>query len=542
MSINVAESSHAPSLSTRRRWLTLVALMLPVLLVSIDNTVLSFAVPALSRDLQPTATQLLWIVDIYPLVLAGLLVTMGTLGDRLGRRRLLLIGATGFGVVSVWAAFSADASHLIAARAAMGIFGATLMPATLALLRNVFTDDGERRFAIAVWAAGFSGGAALGPIVGGWLLEHFWWGSVFLLNVPVLVIFLIAAPQLVPESRGSRAGRFDLVSVALSILAMVPLVYAVKTVAHDGLVPMALVLLAVAATAGWLFVRRQLHRPDPLLDVRLFQRPVFAASVAANLVAALGMAGLLFLLAQYLQLVLGLSPMVAGLWLLPGLVGTVALGLLAAAVADRAPLHVLVPIGIGVSALGYAVGTTLTGHSGIGVAVAVFVLVGAGSGFTETLTNDAILAAVPPARAGAASSISETAYELGSAFGVAILGSVASAIYRDRVALPETIAAGDRATASETLGGAVEVAGAQGDPGVGAALLDSAREAFASGLAVTAAAGVALLAVTAVWVGLALRRGARRDDAERAQPLRPLDPAGTTDPEDATRVLTSGAR
>ncbi|TDE98937.1 MFS transporter [Occultella glacieicola] len=522
-----------PVISPKRRWLALAALMLPVLLVSIDNTVLSFAVPALSRDLQPSATQLLWIVDIYPLVLAGLLVTMGTLGDRLGRRRLLLIGATGFGLVSIWAAFSADATHLIAARAAMGVFGATLMPATLALLRNVFTDDGERRFAIAVWAAGFSGGAALGPIVGGWLLEHFWWGSVFLLNVPVLVIFLIAAPLLVPESRGSRVGRFDLVSVALSILTMVPLVYAVKTVAHDGLVPLALVPAVVAVTAGGLFVRRQLRRADPLLDVRLFQRPVFAASVVANLVAALAMAGLLFLLAQYLQLVLGLSPMVAGLWLLPGLVATVGMGLLAAAVAERAPLHVLVPLGIAVSGAGYLLGTTLTGHTGIGILVAIFVLVGAGAGFTETLTNDAILAAVPPQRAGAASSISETAYELGSAFGVAILGSLASAMYRARVEVPAALAGADRTAATETLGGAVEVAGAQSDPSVGAALLSSAREAFASGMATTAVAGVVLSALTAVGVGLVLRRAAGTAGT-----------AGTARPSDATAAESEpvGAR
>ncbi|WP_308116674.1 MFS transporter [Occultella gossypii] len=526
MSTPLAASSHAVSPSTRRRWLALVALMLPVLLVSIDNTVLSFAVPALSRDLQPTATQLLWIVDIYPLVLAGLLVTMGTLGDRLGRRRLLLIGATGFGVVSVWAAFSADASHLIAARAAMGVFGATLMPATLALLRNVFTDDGERRFAIAVWAAGFSGGAALGPIVGGWLLEHFWWGSVFLLNVPVLVVFLIAAPFLVPESRGDRTGRFDVLSVTLSILATVPVVYGVKTFAHDGFVVGAVAPLLVAVIAGTWFVRRQLRRPEPLLDVRLFQRPVFAASVVANLVAALAIAGLLFLLAQYLQLVLGLSPMVAGLWLLPGLVATVTCGLIAAAVAERAPLHVLVPLGIAVSGGGYLLGTTLTGDSGIGVLVAIFVLVGAGAGFTETLTNDAILAAVPPARAGAASSISETAYELGSAFGVAILGSLASATYRAQVEIPAVLPAAERAAAGETLGGAVEVAAGAADPAVGGALLESAKTAFAEGMAATAVAGVVAMALTAVGVGLALRRadgdhgagGPRSADAAGRQP------------------------
>ena len=274
--------STTPSAGPRagvREWIALAVLMLPVLLVAVDATVLSFALPSISQSLTPTGTQLLWMVDIYPLVLAGLLVSMGSLADRIGRRRLLLIGAVGFAAVSALAAYAPSAQWLIAARAALGFFGAMLMPATLSLLRNLFVDRQQRRLAIAIWAAGFSGGAALGPIVGGFLLEHYWWGSAFLMAVPVLVLLLILAPIFVPESKDPNPGRLDLVSIALSLLTMAPLVYAIKAVAHDGISTLAIGLVAVGLLAGSAFVRRQLTRPNPMLDVRFFRRSAFTGAV-----------------------------------------------------------------------------------------------------------------------------------------------------------------------------------------------------------------------------------------------------------------------
>ncbi|KQT96172.1 MFS transporter [Sanguibacter sp. Leaf3] len=492
----------------RRAWFGLAALMLPVLLVSIDNTVLSFAIPQLSQALSPSASQLLWIVDIYPLILAGLLVTMGTLGDRVGRRRLLLVGATGFGLVSVYAAFAGDATHLIAARALLGLFGATLMPSTLALLRNLFLDDNQRRLAIAIWASAFSAGSALGPIVGGWLLEHFWWGSIFLINVPVLVVLLVVAPFVLPESRNPGSARLDPLSVVLSVVSMLPFVFGIKKLASDGLSPLGVASLLLGVALGVLFVRRQTRSSSPLLEVGLFKNRVFSASVLANFMAVFSISGLIFFVSQYLQLVLELSPMEAGLYLLPGAAATVAMGLAAVALARIAPIWLLIPVGLLLATLGYLLGTTLTGSSSVGVIVVIFVLVGGGAGLAETLTNDAILASVPPERAGAASGISETAYELGASLGVAILGSVLAAVYRTRLELPAGLDPAVADQARETLGGAVSAA--DGLPaGQADALLEAAKAAFAHGVDLTSAIGAVLAFLTAVVIGVALRAAHR---------------------------------
>lgn len=513
-------SAHSsPPRAGRRAWLGLAALMLPVLLVSIDNTVLSFAIPQVSVALAPSATQMLWIVDIYPLVLAGLLVTMGSLGDRVGRRRLLLVGATGFGLVSVFAAFATDASHLVLARALLGVFGATLMPSTLALLRNLFLDDGQRRLAIAVWASGFSAGTALGPIVGGWLLEHFWWGSIFLINVPVLLVLLAAAPALLPESRNPGAARLDAPSVVLSVTAMLPFVLGIKTLAVDGVTVPGVGFLAVGLALGAVFVRRQARLVDPLLDVALFRNRTFSASVLANFMAVFAIAGLVFYVSQYLQLVLEISPLDAGVYLLPGAVASVTMGLAAVALARVAPIWVLVPAGLLLATAGYVVGTTLSGSSAVGVIVVVFVLVGSGAGLAETLTNDAILASVPPERAGAASGISETAYELGASLGVAVLGSVLGGVYRARLELPPGLDPALAEQSRETLGGAVDAARSL-PPADAGALVDAARTAFMDGVDVTSTIGAVLALLTAVGVGVALR-SARRS-ADRA--LRPAGP------------------
>lgn len=496
-----------------RAWLALAVLAIPTLLVSIDNTVLGVALPELTAALRPDATTLLWVVDVYPLVLAGLLVAMGTLGDRIGRRRLLMIGVAGFGAVSLAAAFATSALQLVAARALLGVFGAMLMPATLALLRTVFVDRTHRRLALAIWATGFAAGAALGPIVGGLLLEHYWWGSIFVLSVPPMAVLLVLARVVLPESRAAAPGRPDPVGVVLSLLTMGPLVLAIKLIGSGGLSPAAGLAVLVGAGSAVAFVAHSRRRVraglDPLIDLELFARPVLRHSALANATTMFGLTGLLFFSAQYLQLVLGFSPLEAGLLLLPGFVVTTVAGLVAARIARRFPLHGLVGTGLSLVLVGFVACLFLRADSAVVLLMMAAVLIGAGIGLSETVTNDAILAAAPPEKAGAASAVSETAYEIGAVLGTALIGGVLSAVYRAGVVLPE----GAPAAAGETLGAAVGAA--PGLPEAPAAeLLASARAAFVTG--VDAASGVAAVvtAVVLVTAGLGLRRAHRAVLAE----------------------------
>ena len=496
-------ATGTPARAGAREWVALGVLLLPVLLVAVDATVLSFALPAISEALSPTGTQLLWMIDIYSLVLAGLLVSMGSFADRVGRRRLLLIGSIGFAAVSVIAAYAPSAEALIAARAALGFFGAMLMPSTLSLLRNIFVDRQQRRLAVAIWAAGFSGGAALGPIVGGFLLEHYWWGSAFLMAVPVLVVLLVLAPIFLPESRDPNPGPVDPASIGLSLLAMAPIVYAIKSVAHDGLTLTAMALLAVGFGAGTAFVRRQLHRPQPMLDVRLFSRSAFSGAVLANLLSVFSLVGFLFFISQHLQLVLGESPMQAGLILLPGLVVTVIAGLAAVPLVRRVSPRAVVAGGLLISAAGY--GAVLLGAVG-GSAMALmaaFALLSLGIGAAETISNDVIISSAPAPKAGAASAISETAYELGAVLGTAVLGGILTAAYTARVIVPVGVTAVDTRTATETLGGATAVAATLPQPQA-AQLLASARGAFGAGVGVTSVIAMVLMVAAAglVWATL----------------------------------------
>ncbi|MGD7003387.1 MFS transporter [Corynebacterium halotolerans] len=503
--MRLSRSDH-PSVNTThaRRWWALVALMLPVLLVSIDNTVLAFALPEISEALQPSGTELLWIVDVYPLVLAGLLVSMGSLGDRIGRRRLLLIGGTGFTLVSVLAAFMPNAALLIAARALMGFFGAMLMPSTLSLIRNIFTDATERRTAIAIWAAGFSGGAALGPVVGGFLLEHFYWGSIFLMAIPVMLPLLVFGPVVIPESRDPHPGPVDPVSILLVLGTMTPLVYGIKQLAAAGLSPVPVAAIALSLALGTAFVRRQLGREEPMLDVRLFQRPVFSGAIGANLLSVFSLVGFLYFVSQHLQLVSGHSPMTAGLMLVPGMVVTIIAGLLVVKLAQRFQPAVIVTGGLLLNVVGYAL-IALTGGQGsdLGLLIA-FMILGAGIGGAETISNDLILSAVPAEKAGSASAISETAYETGAVLGTAVLGSILNLAYRTNLEVPEEVPAELADSAGETLGNATRIAQELGG-GAGASLLESAQHAFDSGVLITSLIGAALMAAAAVLAWLTLR-------------------------------------
>ncbi|KZE94563.1 Antiseptic resistance protein [Agromyces sp. NDB4Y10] len=494
--------------ASRRQWLALAVLMLPVLLVSVDNTVLSFALPAIARDLGPTGAQQLWIIDAYPLVLAALLVAMGSAGDRFGRRRMLLIGSVGFALVSIAAAFAPTAEALIVARAALGFFGAMLMPSTLSLLRTVFADREQRRLAIAIWASGFAAGSALGPIVGGVLLEHFHWGSVFLLAVPVLVPLVVLVPLLIPESRDPAPGPIDVPSILLSFAAMGAVVYGIKHVATEGIdVVGVAAVLAGAALAIW-FVRRQLRAATPMLDMRLFRQGSFGGGVLVNLLSVIALVGFLFFVSQHLQLIAGLSPVQAGLALTPGLVAMIAAGLSVVPIARRVHPRVLVPSAVALSAAGYLVIALTAGDGVAGVAIA-FVLLGIGIGVAETVSNELILSSAPPAKAGAASAVSETAYELGAVLGTAVLGSILAAWYRTAIELPAELTAGQADAARETLAGAMALAETL-PASVGAELAASAATAFGGGVTVTAFIGMLLMVAAGVVAATTLNepRGA----------------------------------
>jgi DHA2 family multidrug resistance protein-like MFS transporter len=478
--------------------------MLPVLLVSVDNTVLSFALPEISLALAPSGAEQLWIIDAYPLVLAGLLVTMGTLGDRFGRRRMLLIGATGFAAVSALAAFAPTAGLLIAARALLGFFGAMLMPSTLSLLRSIFQNRDQRRMAIAVWASAFSAGSALGPIVGGFLLEHFSWGAVFLLAVPVLIPLLIAAPLLVPESRDPRPGRIDPVSILLSMATMIPVVYAIKSLAVDGPSVAALLWAMLGLAMGTLFVRRQLRAEAPMLDMALFRRGSFSGAILVNLLSVVALVGFLYFVSQHLQLVLGLSPMVAGIALVPGMAAMIVAGLCVVPISRRVPPHVLIPVAMVFSVAGYLIVAVTTADHGILPLVLAFVALGIGIGAAETISNELILSSAPAEKAGAASAVSETAYELGAVLGTAILGGIITAFYRGALVIPDGLPADAAHAARETLAGAYTAA--QGlPPSIGAELWDAAASAFGSGVTVTSLIGAALVIAAGVIAAMTLR-------------------------------------
>ncbi|WP_309102040.1 MFS transporter [Microbacterium sp.] len=503
-SIPTAETD-APRVGVRG-WLALVVLMLPVLLVSVDNTVLSFALPEISIALAPTGAEQLWIIDAYPLVLAGLLVTMGTLGDRFGRRRMLLIGATGFAAVSALAAFAPTAGLLIAARALLGFFGAMLMPSTLSLLRSIFRNRDQRRMAIAVWASAFSAGSALGPIVGGFLLEHFSWGSVFLVAVPVLIPLLIAAPLLVPESRDPTPGRIDPVSIALSMAAMIPVVYAIKALAVDGPTAAAGGWILLGLAMGTLFVRRQLRAEVPMLEMSLFRRGSFSGAILVNLLSVVALVGFLYFVSQHLQLVLGLLPMTAGFALVPGMVAMIIAGLTVVPISRRVPAHVLVPGALVFSVAGYLIVAATNHEHGVAPLIIAFVVLGVGIGAAETISNELILSSAPAEKAGAASAVSETAYELGAVLGTAVLGGIITAFYRGALALPDGLPADAATTASETLAGAYTAADAL-PADLGDALWNAAAAAFGSGVTVTSLIGAGLVIAAGVIAAVTLRSG-----------------------------------
>jgi MFS transporter, DHA2 family, multidrug resistance protein len=525
----------------RREWIGLAVLALACLLYAMDLTVLHLAVPSLSADLQPSSAELLWITDIYGFMVAGFLVTMGTLGDRIGRRRLLLLGATAFGALSVVAALSTSAETLIASRALLGIAGATLAPSTLSLIFSMFTDPAQRSTAIGVWITSFSAGGAIGPVLGGILLERFWWGSVFLLAVPVMALLLALGPRVLPEYRDPAAGRLDLVSAAMSLVAVLAVVFGLKLIAQDGIGGLASAAILVGLLVGTLFVRRQLTLADPMIDLRLFRSSAFNASLATNLLGIFIAVGYFLFIAQYLQLVLGLSPLEAGLWSLPSAVGFIVGSNLAPRILRRVRPALVIGVGLAMAAVGLAVLTQVGGGRDADLALlataSLFVSLGLAPVFTAT--TDLIVSSAPPERAGAASGISETGAELGGALGIAILGSIGVAVYRGELAdtLPAGLSSQAVTIARDTLGGAVGVA-AKVPETLGTALLVAAREAFTQGMQLTVMLSAAVAVVIAVVATVLLWAVPATGQAEPDQP--PSTAALPGEPE-PVQVIRSGS-
>ncbi len=491
----------------RREWIGLAVLALACVVYAMDLTVLHLAVPHLSEDLRPTSAQLLWIADIYGFMVAGALITMGTLGDRIGRRRLLLIGAAAFALASLLAAFSTSAEMLIASRALLGIAGATIAPSTLSLIRTLFEDPGQRTFAVGVWITAYSLGGAIGPLLGGALLEFFWWGSVFLLALPVMALLLVLGPVLLPEYRDPDAGRLDLVSAALSLVAVLAVVYGLKQMAQDGLGALPVVAIAGGLILGVLFVRRQARLADPLIDLQLFRVPAFSASLAVYTLGILVLFGSFLFIYQYLQLVLELSPLEAGVVTLPSFVAFVAGSMLAPAFVKRVRPAYVMAAGLAVAAVGLLGLTQVGVESGVGVLIATSFVYSLGIAPVFTLTNDLILGAAPPERAGSASAISETGAELGGALSIAILGTIGTAVYRVEVddGIPASVPPEEAETARDTLGGAVAVSRELTDA-VAGPVLDAARAAFTQGLHVVALVSAILAALAAVGVAVFLQK------------------------------------
>ncbi|GAA0957051.1 MFS transporter [Kribbella koreensis] len=488
----------------RKEWIALGVLALPLLLVSMDVSVLYFAVPYISADLGVSATQQLWIFDIYGFVLAGLLITMGSLGDRIGRRRLLIFGAIAFGAASVAAAYAQSPEQLIAARAVLGIGGATLMPSTLALIRNMFHDPIQRGKAIAFWSAVMLGGISLGPVLSGVLLEHFWWGSVFLINTPAMLLLLVLAPLLLPEFKAAVAGRFDLFSSVLSLAAVLPVIWGIKELAANGVEGLPIVAIVVGLLIGYVFLRRQRTADHPMIELAMFRNRAFSGALAANTIGTLALVGNAVFMTQYLQLVLGMGPLKAALWsLAPSVVvgGAAPLGAALARKIDRAYVLGLAFL---VAASGFAVLTQMHVDGHLIVLLGGAGLLAGGLVMVMSLVTEAIVGSVAPERAGSASALMETCSEFGGALGIAILGSIGTAAYRHDLTLPSSIPASAANAAHEGLAGATAAA-SQLPANLATTVLDAARHSFSHSMNVTALVGTILLTATAVTITLVLR-------------------------------------
>lgn len=430
-----AQESASGELAGRKEWVGLAVLALPALLVAMDIGALFLALPHLSADLKVTGTQQLWVTDIYGFMLAGFLPTMGTLGDRIGRRKLLLIGATFFTLASLFAAYSQTGAQLIAARAILGVAGASLSPSTLALISNMFKNEKQQKQAIGIWSTCLFGGTALGPVIGGVMLQYFWWGSVFLLGVPVMVLLLIVGPRFLPEFKNPDAGKLDFLSVLLSLGAVLPAVWGIKEFAAGAAKNPSLAVGAIVLSlvVGWLFVRRQKSLRDPMIDLSLFRRREFTGILLVMSAGSLGMAGMGIMSSQWMQSVANVSPGTAGLLQAPtGFGFAVGTALSAVLLKWFRPMTTMI-IGVAISAAAFLVITQAAATGWLAAVVICYTIVAVGGGPTYAQGTGIIVGSVPPEKAGSAASLSETSAVFGSTLGLALLGSLGAAVYRHQL-------------------------------------------------------------------------------------------------------------
>jgi MFS transporter, DHA2 family, multidrug resistance protein len=500
-------NTAVPTKAGMREWMGLAVLALACILYSMDLTVLHLAVPHISADLQPTGVQLLWIIDIYGFFVAGSLIILGNLGDRIGRRRLLLIGAITFSLTSVLAAFSTSTEMLIISRALLGVSGATIAPSTLSLIRNMFHDPNQRTTAIGVWISSFSAGAAIGPLVGGVLIQYFWWGSVFLLAIPVMGALLVLGPRLLPEFKDPKAHKLDIISAALSLATILFVIYGIKYIAQEGWQLQSIMFVGAGVALGVVFLQRQRKLEYPLIDLRLFRLPTFNTSLVTLLLGVFVTFGVFLFLSQYLQLVLGLSPLEAGIWMLPwALAFVVGSTLTPRIVRWISPISIIAG-GLSVAAVGFGLLIQIDASTSFLFLSTGLVISSLGLAPVFTLTTDLVVGSAPPERAGAASAISETTAELGGALGIAVLGSIGTSIYRTEFTrtIPAGIPPNAQETAIESLSGAKSLAEHLPN-GLGSVLFDIALDSFIQGFQFTVIISTAVAAVTAAVVFVKLRK------------------------------------
>jgi EmrB/QacA subfamily drug resistance transporter len=494
-----------------RRWIVLGVMCLSLLLIVMDNTIVNVALPTLQRELDASTTELQWVVDAYILVFAGLLLTMGSLGDRFGRRGALAIGLAVMGTGSILSAFANGADQLIATRALMGAGGAMIMPATLSIITNVFTDRRERAQAIAIWSATAGAAVAIGPVTGGWLLEHFWWGSVFLVNVPVVVVALVLGQLFVPTSRDPTAPPIDVPGALLSIAGLVVLVWAIIEGPGGWTDPEILGAFVLAAVLLGIFILWERWTRFPMLDVSFFRNPRFSAASGAIMLTFFAMFGSLFLLTQFLQSILGYTPLEAGIRLLPMAAVMIVISPLSAKVVERIGSKIVVASGLSIAAIGLIVASRLTAGASYPEVLTSLVVLAAGMALVMPPATESIMGSLPPAKAGVGSAVNDTTRQVGGALGVAVLGSVMSSTYGPRVsdAISGLPLSSEQATAiHDQIGAAIRAASEIGGA-PGRALADVASRGFADGMSTAFIIGAAALALGAVIVALFLPARAR---------------------------------
>ncbi|MFF4936001.1 MFS transporter [Micromonospora sp. NPDC000729] len=489
----------------RREWIGLAMLALPALLLSVDASVLFLALPQLSTDLGATGVEQLWIIDVYAFLTAGFLITMGGLGDRIGRRRILLVGAAAFGLMSLLAAYSTTPEMLILARALMGVAGATVMPSALALISNMFRDPQQMGLAIAVFIGCFMGGAAVGPVVGGAMLTSFWWGSIFLINVPVMLVIVLAGPALLPEYRGPDGGRIDLVSVVLSLGAILPVIYGLKKLARDGWAASPALVLVAGLVMGFLFVQRQKRRRDPLLDLKLFRHQAFTGALMIMIIGSVMMSGMSLIFTLFLQSVRGLTPLETGLWSVVAAAALVSGSMTAPILARRIRPGVVIAMSLVGSVAGFLLMTQVQKTGPLALPIVAIALVSLGAGGFASISTGLVVSSVPPEKAGSASSVSSMSGELGVALGIAVIGTIGTSIYRGLLDVPAGVPESVAETARENVTGAV-AAVADLPSATGAALLDGARAAFTTALQSVAGISAVIATMLAVVAVTVLRR------------------------------------